>query len=384
MKKDFLFIFMLASLCFSCNKDKSAGAIPPQPFQVYEIKTMSVPIYNEYVGQIYGEKDIPIRARVVGFLKGIHFREGSRVKKGQLLYTIDADPFLEEVAAQQSMVAQAKTVLAQAESDLKRIEPLAELAAVSEQELDMATSRRDAAASGLEAAEANLNLAKINLGYTKMYAPINGIIGKTNAREGEFVGTNPNPVILNTVSALGSVRVQFFLSENEYLKVAKEYMKRYDERIEYSDSTRIELELILTDGSLYPEQGKIDFIDRNVDAETGSILLQATFPNPNLLLRPGQFARVKAKVRDIDNAILVPQKCAKELQGMFSVLLVNEQNVLESRQIVISDKVGEFYVVQEGLQRGDKIILEGMQKAQSGLEIVPQITEFTSQQKTQS
>src|SRR5210317_1061323 len=163
MKKIYL-LFLVVSILFTGCKKEQQAVIPPQPFEVYEIKTKTVPIYQEFVGQIYGEKDIPIRARVVGFLDGIHFREGEKVHKGQLLYSIDPDPLLQEVAAQRSMMAQA-------ESDLKRIEPLAALSAVSEQELSMATSQRDAAASGLEAAKANLKLAELNLGYAKMYAP---------------------------------------------------------------------------------------------------------------------------------------------------------------------------------------------------------------------
>jgi membrane fusion protein (multidrug efflux system) len=364
MKKIYI-LFLVVSILFTGCKKEQQAVIPPQPFEVYEIKTKSVPIYQEFVGQIYGEKDIPIRARVVGFLDGIHFNEGERVQKGQLLYSIDPDPLLQEVAAQTSMVAQAQTVLAQAESDLKRIEPLAALSAVSEQELSMATSQRDAAASGLEAAKANLKLAELNLGYAKMYAPIEGIIGKTLAREGEFVGKEPNPVILNTVSQLRDVRVQFFLTERDYLKVAREYIGRTNSKVETSKNDKIELQLILADGELYQHSGKVDFIDRNVDSETGSILVQATFPNPDRLIRPGQFARVKIKVREAKDAILIPQKCAKELQGQFSVMFVNKENIVESKQVVIIDKFGEFYLVEEGLKNGDKIIMEGLQKARS-------------------
>ncbi len=382
MKKIYI-LFLVVSILFTGCKKEQQAVIPPQPFEVYEIKTKSVPIYQEFVGQIYGEKDIPIRARVVGFLDGMHFKEGERVQKGQLLYSIDPDPLLQEVAAQTSMVAQAQTVLAQAESDLKRIEPLAALSAVSEQELSMATSQRDAAASGLEAAIANLKLAELNLGYAKMYAPIEGIIGKTLAREGEFVGKDPNPVILNTVSQLSSVRVQFFLTERDYIKVAKEFINRTNKKIEARDS-EMELELILADGSLYQHKGKMDFIDRNVDSETGSILIQASFPNPDRMLRPGQFARVKIKVREAKDAILIPQKCAKELQGQFSVMFVNSENIVESKQVVIIDKFGEFYVVEEGLKNGDKIIMEGLQKARSGMEIIPEVTDFVSQQTPQS
>ena len=382
MRKVYLLFTLFVLTLLSC-KDKKAKVIPPQPFQVYEVQTKSVPIYEEYVGQIYGEKDIPIRARVVGFLDGIHFKEGERVKKGQLLYSIDPDPLMQEVAAQTSMVAQAQTVLVQTESDLKRIEPLAEMSAVSEQELDMATAQRDAAISSLEAANASLNIANINLGYAKMYAPIEGIIGKTLAREGEFVGKDPNPVILNTVSQLRSVRVQFFLSEGNYLKVAKAYMARTKQKIRGSDPT-VHIELILADGSLYPHKGKMDFIDRNVDPSTGAILIQATFPNPDRLIRPGQFARVKVKIRQANDAILIPQKCAKELQGQYSVFLVNAENKLEAKKIIIGENYGEFYLVQEGLKKGDKIILEGIQKARSDMEIVPELTEFVSHQIPQS
>lgn len=383
MKLKSLFLALFVVVIFSC-KDKEPKIPPPQPFEVFEIKTKSVPIYQEFVGQVYGEKDIPIRARVVGFLDGIHFQEGEKVNKGQLLYSIDPEPLQQEVAGQESMVAQAQTVLVQSESDLKRIEPLAALSAVSEQELDMATSQRDAAISGLEAAKANLNIAKLNLGYAKMYAPIDGIIGKTLAREGEFVGKEPNPVILNTVSQLSSVRVQFFLTERDYLRVAKEYIVRSNSKVETQKNDKIELQLILADGELYPHKGKVDFIDRNVDSETGSILVQATFPNPDRLIRPGQFARVKIKVREANDAILIPQKCAKELQGQFSVMVVNNENIVESKQVVITDKVGEYYIVEEGLKNGDKIILEGLQKARSGMEIIPEVTDFVSQQTPQS
>ena len=384
MKKQYpLALVLILIWCFSCGK-KEPVSLPPQKFQVYEIIAQSVPIYEEFVGQIFGEKDIPIRARVEGFLTGIHFLEGESVKKGQLLYTIDAEPFREKVAAETSKVSEARTMLVQTENDLKRIEPLAEMSAVSQQELDMARAKRDAAISGLEAAKANLNIAEINLGYTKMYSPIEGIIGKTEAREGEFVGREPNPVILNTVSQLRSVRVQFFLSENEYLKLARAYLTD-DMKMERAEGDdRAEFQLILADGSLYEEKGTVDFIDRNIDASTGSILIQATFPNPNRLIRPGQFARVKVRIRQAEDAILIPQKCATELQGQFLVFYVNGENKIESRQVKISDRVGEFYIISEGLKEGDKIVLEGLQKVRPNLEIVPVVTPFESQSASKS
>ena len=380
-----LFLASLLFLSLSCGKKQEQGAIPPQPFEVYVVESRDVPIYHDFVGQVYGEKDIPIRARVEGFLTGIHFLEGERVKKGQLLYTIDPEPFQEKVAAEESKVSEARTILVQAENDLKRIEPLAEMSAVSQQELDMARAKRDAAESSLEAAKANLNIARINLGYSKMYAPIDGIIGKTEAREGEFVGREPNPVILNTVSQLRSVRVQFFLSENDYLQLARAYLTEDEMKMQRVEGdSRAELELILADGSLYDQKGKVDFVDRSIDASTGSILVQATFPNPNRLIRPGQFARVRARVHQQEGAIIVPQKCATELQGQFSVYVVNNENKVETRQISVSEKIGDFYVVSEGLQEGDKVILEGVQKVRPEMEVIPQPTAFESQVSSQS
>jgi membrane fusion protein (multidrug efflux system) len=383
MKNVYPLTFLIGfTLLLACGK-KEPPSIPPQELQVYQIKTESVPLYEEFVGQVYGEKDIPIRARVEGFLEGIHFEEGQRVTKGQLLYSIDPEPFQEKFAAETSKVSEAQTVLVQAESDLRRIEPLAEMSAVSQQELDMSVSKRDAAISSLEAAKANQNIAKINLGYCKMYAPIDGIIGKTEAREGEFVGKDPNPVILNTVSQLRNIRFQFFLSENDYLKIAREYISRTERKIERSDSLGIGMRLILADGQEFPEEGKVDFIDRNIDSSTGSILVQATFPNPDRLIRPGQFARIRVRFSQADNAILIPQKCALELQGQYSVFVVNSENKLESRQITVSETIGEFYLVGEGLNAGEKILMEGLQRARQDLEIVPQVTEFESKKLTQ-
>jgi len=382
MKTKIILLILPFLIFSSCKKEEVKKQLPPQNLKVFEVKAKTVPIYEEYVGQIYGEKDIPIRARVEGFLEKISFVEGSRVKKGQLLYTIDSDPFMENVVAQQSMVSQAETVLIQMESDLSRIKPLAEMDAVSKRDLDMAQAQRDAAISSLKAAKANLKISQINLGYTKLYAPIDGIIGKTLAREGEFVGKDPNPVILNTVSELKNIRVQFFLSENEYLIAARKYIGTYKKKIGNREN-KLGLELILTDGSVYKNKGYIDFIDRNIDASTGAILLQATFSNPDRLLRPGQFARVKLKVEDVKNALIVPQKCVSELQGQYSVMVVNSENKIESRQVKIGHKLDDFWIIKEGLKNNDKVVLEGLQKVRTGMEVIPVVTEYKSQSTNQ-
>ncbi|MCD6543872.1 MAG: efflux RND transporter periplasmic adaptor subunit [Flavobacteriaceae bacterium] len=378
MKNLFLLILAIGVLFSSCKKKEGEKQLPPQKINVFEVKAKTVPIYQEFVGQIYGEKDIPIRARVEGFLDKISFEEGSRVKKGDLLYVIDPAPLVEAKVAKQSMVAQAETVLVQTESDLNRIKPLAEMDAVSQRELDMAQAQRDASISALNAANAELNIAEINLSYTRILSPISGIIGRTLAREGEFVGKDPNPVILNTVSNINSIRVQFFLSENEYLRVARTYVKNHDRRIE-TRGENVEVELLLSDGSLYKHKGSIDFIDRNVDSSTGTILMQATFPNPDGIIRPGQFARVKVKVMEVKEALIVPQKCITELQGQYSVLVVNAENKVETVQIKIGEKIPGFTIIKEGIKSGDKIILEGLQKARPGIEVIPVVTPYENE-----
>jgi len=373
-----LFVIISISLIFSC-KDESVKVIPPQKIKVYKVTTKTVPIYEEFVGQVFGEKDIPIRARVEGFLDEIHFLEGSNIEKGKLLYVIDPDPQKEAVAAKQSMVAQANTLLIQKESDLNRIKPLAALDAVSKRELDMAQAQRDAAISSLKAANADLNIAKINLSYTRILSPIDGIIGRTLAREGEFVGKNPNPVILNTVSDISNIRVQFFLSENEYLRIAEKYSKAQRDSTEGAEVKKIAVELYLSNGNLFNQKGLLDFIDRNIDTSTGTILVQATFPNPDKIIRPGQFVRVKVKVMDLQDALLVPQKCLIELQGQYSVLIVNKENKIETVQVVIGEKIPGYTIIKSGIKSGDQLILEGLQKAKPGLVVIPVVTEYKNQ-----
>ncbi len=365
----------------ACDKDKVAKKAPPPSINVVEVIQKDVPIYNYFVGQVYGQEDISINARVEGFLTGMFFDEGRRVEKGKLLYSIDAEPFIAAVAVEKSKVAEAQTRLVNAENEYARYQPLAETQAVSQSDVDYTKATRDASLAGLEAAKASLRMAEINLSYTQVKAPITGFIGKTLARVGEFVGRSPNPVILNTVSSVANVRVQFFLTETQYLFLAREIRSRQE--IENRPAEyKVEITLILSDGSIHPHSGKVDFINREVDAETGAILVQATFPNPELILRPGQFARVKIMMKQENDALLVPQRCVNELQGQYSVFVVNSENIIESRKIKIGEKFNDYYLVVEGLKANDKIVLEGLQKVGSGMEVVPVVTKFESQTNT--
>ncbi|MDH3321462.1 MAG: efflux RND transporter periplasmic adaptor subunit [Flavobacteriaceae bacterium] len=362
-------------LLTSCKKETADKPLPPQPITVFEVKTETVPIYKDFVGQVFGDKDIPIRARVEGFLEKIYFKEGSKVKKGQLLYSIDSDRFKEAVAAQQSMVSQAQTLLVQTESDYNRVKPLAEMDAISKRELDISQANKDAALSSLEAAKANLNIAQINLGYAEMYAPIDGVIGKTLAREGEFVGKLPNPVILNTVSKIDVVRVQFFLSENEYLR----FMERVLNSDELEKMKKQEnLELILSDDSIHKYRGHVDFIDRNVEPTTGTIMIQASFPNPEGLIRPGQYSKVRALIATKEDAIIIPQQTVREVQGANFVYIVNSDNLIENRGIEILKPYKDYFILKSGVAPGEKIVLENVQKLRSKMEVIPTVVAYQS------
>ena len=328
--------------------------------------------------QVYGLKDIPIRARVEGYLRGIHFEEGLPVRQGQLLYTIDSQPFEAEVAANLNKVAEAQTYLINAENELARYKPLAEINAVSKSDLDQVQASRDAAEASLKAAKANLEIAQINLGYCSISSPINGLIGKTDAREGEFVGRDPNPVILNTVSRMDTARVEFFLTEGEYLQLAREFQGERKRKSQSAD-----LNLILADGNMYEEKGTVVFVDRGVDASTGSILIQSTFPNSNQLLRPGMFAKVRVDFETVQDAILVPQRCVMEIQGQYSVYVVDDNNMVKQQQVTATTKIQDMWLIREGLDKDDRIVIDGLQKVASGMEIKPVLTEYQSKVEEQ-
>jgi membrane fusion protein (multidrug efflux system) len=373
MKKAILFLWCMSSLSLlSCGSDgESTGSLPDIP--VYEIKAQEIDIYQEFVGQLYGYKDIAIRARVEGFLEGIHFQEGSRLIKGKKLYTIESQPFEADVAAKMSRLAETRTMLAKAESDLNRIKPLAEQNAVSQSDLDAAVAQYDASVASVEAAQANLRASRIQLSYTQIYSPIDGIIGKTQAKVGDFVGRSPNPVILNVVSRIDTVLVQFFITERQYLTVAR-FIQTEGPMLD--DDRENQFRLILVDGSIYEYPGKIDFVDREIDPTTGAMLVQASFPNPDELLRPGQFAKVKARLAVIKDGIMVPQRTLTELQGQYSVMIINDESIVEARQVKVGPKKGNFWIITEGLKAGEQVVYEGLQQIREGVKVNPVLQEI--------
>ena len=364
-------------LTTSC-KEKSAKALPPPNVQVVEVIQQDIPVMEEFVGQTYGLFDIAIQARVDGFLEGIHFEEGRRVKKGQLLYSIDPQPFEAKLAGAMSQLAEANTMLVKAESDLSRIKPLAEMNAVSQSDLDASVAERDAAEASVKAAEASVTFAKIELGYTSIYSPITGIIGKTEAYPGDYVGRGMADVVLNEVSRIDTILVNFHIAEEKYMELVRPYLEggttvKFQRREEYEGLT-----LILSDGTEFTERGQIRFINRQVTATTGTLLLQASFANPNSILRPGQFAKVLAVIDVLDDGLLIPQRCVQEMQGNYNVYVVNDQNEIEFRKIEVGFAYKTSYLtVTSGLVAGEKVVYEGLQKVKDGAKINPELQQIS-------
>ena len=384
MKKIALnFLCILVLTLYACKGEETKQQPPPPPkVTVYQTEARKVPIYQEFVGQIYGYKDINIAARVEGYLEGIHFEEGSRVKKGELLYILESQQFEADVAAKMSGVAGAKTVLTEAETYMNRIKPLAKEKAVSQSDLDSAVAQYEVGISSVKAAQANLKAAKIQLGYTKIYSPISGIIGKTKAKVGDFVGRQPSPIILNTVSRIDTVLVQFFITESQYLMFMRRFMLKIDAG-ELDKAEKSGLELILSDGSVYDHKGKADFVNREVDPTTGALLIQASFPNPDELLRPGQFARVKGEIEVVKDGILIPQRCVMELQGTFTVYVVGAENKIQAKEVKVGPKIKSFWLIREGLKVDEKVVYEGLQKVRDGTVVEPKVEDipFSDEEK---
>nr|MBI1230408.1 efflux RND transporter periplasmic adaptor subunit [Cytophagales bacterium] len=373
MKTGFSAFILLLSV-FACSKEEVKQVTPPN-LKVVEVSEQRVPLFKEFVGQVYGKADIPIRARVDGFVEKIHFREGIRVAKGQLLYSIDDDPLRQSVSREESTLSEARINLVNAENDLARIAPLAEINAISKRDLDAAIARKDASQEAVKAAEANLNLAKINEGYARIYAPISGIIGKSKAKEGEYVGRSPNPVILNTISQIDSVVVEFFLNEKDYITFYKQLLKDGESGL---DRINHPLDLYLADGEKFPYTGKITFLDRNVDPSTGTILVQSIFPNPDGLIRPGQFAKVKSVIEVLDQALVVPQRCVVELQSFYNVFSVGADGLITQKRVEILDELGDLFVINSGLLSGEKVLIEGLMAVRSGQKVNPEVVQFNS------
>jgi RND family efflux transporter MFP subunit len=407
-QKLFLFpaLVVLAACLFiaGCSATASApGGFPPAAVEVVPVEQKDMPTYREWIGTLDGYVNAPIKAQVNGYLLRQNYIEGSFVVKGQLLFEIDPRPFQAAVDQSEGQLAQANGQLATARAqliqaqanltsaeagqkrtqlDVEKYTPLAKAKAVTQQDLDNATQNNlsavaqvkaseaaietskaqiAAAEAGVQAAKANVEAARYNLGFTRLTSPIDGIAGMATSQVGTLVG--PASAAVTTVSTLDPIRANFTVSEQEYLSFRRQ---------SGVDVAKLPLDLILSDGTMYERKGRFFFADREVNQNTGSIQLTALFPNPGNILRPGQYAKVRAQIGTKRSALLVPQRSVTELQGSFQVAVVDAQNKVAIVNVKPGERIGTQWVIEEGLKPGDRVVAEGVQKVGPGATVVPQ------------
>ena len=360
-------VLVCALIAFGCAKKEEAAPPPPPQVKVAVVLQKTVPIYVENIGETIGSSDVEIRARVEGFLESVNFEEGSFVKKGQLLYTIDPQPLRAALAQADGRLAEARANYVKAHQDVVRYKPLVEQNAISRQEYETAEAGEQAATASVDAAKASRKDAELSLGYTKVYAPIDGLIGKSQVKPGNLVGRGEN-TLLTVISNVESIHVRSNLSERDYLRLARAKGSEPDKQKRENN-----LELVLADGTVHKYKGNLVFADRAIDPKTGTLGIEAAFPNPDHFLRPGQYARLRAVIDRKENAILVPQTAVQELQGTHSVAVVGNDNKVSLRTVQAGDRVGSLWLIESGLKPGEKIVVEGLQKVRDGSVITPQL-----------
>jgi len=368
-----------AALCLACEK---AATIAPTPPEVYVTPVIQkdVPVYLELVGQTAGFQDVDIRARVEGFLEAVSFREGSFVRKNELLYRIDRKPLEAILAAARADQATAEARLAKASNDVARYTPLAAKQAVSQQELDDARAERDAARSQTEAAKAAVEKASLDLGYTNVVSPIDGLAGTTQVKSGNLVGRGES-TLLTTISQIDPMLFNVGVTEADYLRVARRESSRPAHLRRAADAPQLAgIQLTLADGTVYPHSGRVSSVERAVDPTTGTLGLELVFPNPDFLLRPGQYGKARLLLETKPDALLVPQRAVQELQNLYSVAVVDDSGKVAFRNVKVGARVDSNWVVEEGLKPGERVVVEGLQRIQDGMvvEVKPAVPNPTA------
>lgn len=377
-------------LIFAATRPKSSGAQQggSPDVEVVQVQQKDVPIFGEWIGTLDGLVNADVRAQVSGYLLRQGYQEGGFVKKGQLLFEIDPRPFQAKVDQAQGEVEVATATLANAEAvqrrtelDVDRYTPLAKEQAASQQDLDNAVQNNLAAKATvgtakaqIQTAQAALETAQINLDFTRLIAPIDGIAGQAQLQVGALVNPSSGPV--TSVSTVDPIKVYFTVSESEYLAWRRRFPT---ETTREAADKGLHLELILADGSTYPSEGTFFFADRQVNESTGAIRIAGLFPNPGNVLRPGGYAKVRAATRIQQGALLVPQRAVSQLQGGYEVAVVDGQNKVSIRTIQVGDRVGNQWIVSDGLKLGERVVVEGVQKVRPGMQVNPKpYTEGTS------
>ena len=350
---------------------KEAGCPPVRPLTVTvtPVTQENVLVMNTWVGLLDGYQNAEIRAQVTGYLTTQNYKEGSLVKKGDVLFTIDKRPFEAALAQSQAEYAKAVAAAQLARITLGRQTQLYETKVISQQEYDTAYQNAQADTASVAAAQANVQTAQINLNYCTIMAPFDGIAGIAQAQIGDLVGPGGTSAVLTQMSQVNPIKVNFSITEEQYLQ-AYALIKQLQARPE--DEVESRLELTLADGKVYPKKGRFDFVNRQVNVATGTIQITALFPNGDDLLRPGLFARVTAPVQELKDALVVPQAATVELQGNYLVVLVGPDNVVQPVPVKLGPTKGEMQVVMGPLKVGDKVVVGGVEKVRPGMKVNPE------------
>lgn len=356
---------LAALLAAACGKEQKAQAPPSPTVDVATVIRKDIPVYSQWVGTADGLVNATIRAQVTGYLLKQNYRDGDLVREGQVLFEIDPRTFQAAVDAATGALAQAQARWDTAKATLERVRPLAARNAVSQKDLDDAIGAEESTRASVESAKAQLEEAQLNLGFTKITSPVSGIAGIAKAQVGNLVG--PGQIQeLTTVSTVDPIKVYFSISEQEYMRFRSGGFSQ-GKALRAED---LPLELILADGSVYPHKGKVSLADRQVDVKTGTLRIGALFPNPGNLLRPGQFALVRATMETKRGALLVPQRAVSELQGKFLIAVVGADNTVEMRPVTPAERVGSLWVIDKGLKPEETVVVEGLQKVRTGVRVV--------------
>ncbi len=348
---------------------KKAVSAPPRPSPVVEVAPVvqkDVPVYGNWVGTLEGYVNARISPQVSGYLIRQDYREGGLVEKDQVLFEIDPRPFQATLDQAKAQLAEAQAQLAKATLDVNRDIPEARAHAIPQSQLDNDRQAQLAAQALVQADQAAVEQASLNLGYTKVRSLVPGIAGITTVQVGNLVGPS---TVLTSVSQVNPIKVYFPISEQEYLRIAGKVAPGTVDFLSHADP--IALQLILSDGSNYPYRGRILFAGREVDPATGTIQIVGEFPNRRGVLRPGQYARVRALTEVLKGALLVPQRAVTQLQGTYQVAVVGAGNQVEIRTVQVGQTVGTDWVVTEGLQPGERVVAEGAQKVRPGEKVTP-------------
>jgi membrane fusion protein (multidrug efflux system) len=361
-------LFLAGAMAAGCKKEAKVAAGPPD-VEVIEVAKQDVQVAKEWVGSMDGSVNAVIRAQVQGYLVKQQYTEGQFVKKGQPLFQIDPRTFQAAVDQAKADVAQKKARWDTTKANLARVRPLAEQNAVSKKDLDDAIGNEESAHSAYDAAKAALDKAQLDLGFTRIASPIDGIAGVAKAQIGDLVGPGQTEE-LTTVSDVNPIKVWVPISEQEFLRLQASRPA--------TGQPKRKIEMVLSDNSIFPKQGEFAFADRQVDPATGTLKVAILFPNPGNVLRPGQYAKVRAVMESIPGALVVPQRAVNELQGNFQLAVVGADNKVSVRTVKPGSKTGSLIVISEGLQPGERIVVEGLQKVKDGMTVNPKLVSMES------